>query len=125
MVDPYAEADLILSFGEEGAEVEVGFITFISLPASLLAKVGRMRVNFGKVNTLHLHSLPWADQPLPVLNLLGSDEGWTRSGWGRGSRSAGASERWSRRRGQSTSPLDCQLALIFPPSSTLNPTASS
>jgi hypothetical protein len=80
VVDPYAKADLFLSFGEEGAEVEEGYITFTSLPASLLAKVGRMRVNFGKVNTLHLHSLPWADQPLPVLNLLGGDEGWIGTG---------------------------------------------
>jgi hypothetical protein len=80
VVDPYARADLFLAFGEEGVEVEEGFVTLTALPANLLAKVGRMRAEFGKVNTLHLHRLPWADQPLPVVNLLGSDEGWIATG---------------------------------------------
>jgi hypothetical protein len=80
IVDPYARADFFLSFGEEGAEVEEGFVTFTSLPAGLLAKVGRMRTSFGKVNTLHLHVLPWPDEPLPVVNLLGGEEGWIGTG---------------------------------------------
>src|SRR5258706_443009 len=70
IVDPYARADFFLSYGEEGVSVEEGFLTFTSLPAGLLAKVGRIRVAFGKVNTLHLHVLPWPDQPLPVVTLL-------------------------------------------------------
>ncbi len=80
IVDPYARADFFLSFGEEGVDVEEGFLTFTSLPAGLLAKVGRMRTSFGKVNTLHLHVLPWPDEPLPVVNLLGGDEGWISTG---------------------------------------------
>jgi len=80
IVDPYARADFFLAFPEEGAEVEEGFVTFTSLPAGLLAKVGRMRPSFGKINTLHLHVLPWADNPLPVVNLLGGDEGWIATG---------------------------------------------
>ena len=80
IVDPYARADFFLSFGEEGAEVEEGFLTFTALPQNLLAKVGRMRASFGKVNTMHLHVLPWADQPLPVENLLGGEEGWIGTG---------------------------------------------
>jgi hypothetical protein len=80
VVDPYARADLFLAFGEEGVEVEEGFVTLTALPANLLAKVGRMRAGFGKVNTLHLHRLPWPDQPLPVVNLLGGDEGWIATG---------------------------------------------
>jgi hypothetical protein len=80
VVDPYARADVFLSFPEEGVEVEEGNITFTSLPAGLLAKVGRMRVGFGKVNTMHLHVLPWADEPLPVVNLLGGEEGWVGTG---------------------------------------------
>ena len=79
VVDPYARADLYLSFGEEGVEVEEGYVTLTSLPAQFLARVGRMRAHFGKVNTLHLHTLPWADDPLPVVNLLG-DEGWIGTG---------------------------------------------
>jgi len=80
VVDPYARADFFLSFGEEGVGVEEGFITFTSLPARLLAKVGRMRTAFGKINPLHLHVLPWADEPLPNVNLLGGDEGWIGTG---------------------------------------------
>ncbi|MEA2603642.1 MAG: hypothetical protein QOF89_4634 [Acidobacteriota bacterium] len=80
IVDPYARADFFLSFGEEGVGVEEGFVTFTSLPAGLLAKVGRMRASFGKVNTLHLHVLPWPDEPLPVVNLLGGEEGWIGTG---------------------------------------------
>jgi hypothetical protein len=80
IVDPYARADFFLSFGEHGVDVEEGFATFTSLPWGLLAKVGRMRVAFGKINTLHLHVLPWPDEPLPVVNLLGGEEGWIGTG---------------------------------------------
>ncbi len=80
VVDPYARADVFLSFGEEGVDLEEGILTFTSLPAGLLVKVGRMRVAFGKINTMHLHAMPWPDEPLPVVNLLGSDEGWIGSG---------------------------------------------
>lgn len=80
IVDPYARADFFISFGESGVEVEEGYITFTSLPGGLLAKVGRMRVAFGKINTLHLHVLPWPDEPLPVVNLLGGEEGWIGTG---------------------------------------------
>jgi hypothetical protein len=81
IVDPYARADFFLSFGEHGVDVEEGFATFTSLPGDLLVKVGRMRTAFGKINTLHLHVLPWPDEPLPVVNLLGGgEEGWIGTG---------------------------------------------
>jgi hypothetical protein len=79
IIDPYAKADVFLAFGEEGVELEEGYVTFTALPAQWLAKAGRMRVNFGKVNTYHLHSLPWPDLPLPAATLLG-EEGWIGSG---------------------------------------------
>jgi hypothetical protein len=80
VVDPYMRADIFVAFGEEGGNVEEGFVTFTSLPAGLLAKVGRIRAQFGKTNPLHLHVLPWADEPLPIVNLLGGDEGWAGDG---------------------------------------------
>jgi len=80
VVDPYARADFFISFGEHDVSVEEGFLTFTSLPGNLLVKVGRMRVSFGKVNTMHLHVLPWPDEPLPVVNLLGGEEGWVGTG---------------------------------------------
>jgi hypothetical protein len=75
VVDPYARADFFLSFGETGVEVEEGYITFNTLPFGLLAKVGKMRAAFGKVNTMHTHQLPWTDRPLVIDNLVGGDEG--------------------------------------------------
>src|SRR6185436_14460117 len=74
-VDPYARADFFISFGQEGVELEEGFITFTSLPGGLLTKVGKMRAAFGKVNGLHNHVLPWADRPLVIGNLVGGEEG--------------------------------------------------
>src|SRR5207247_7061862 len=40
-VDPYARADVFLTFGEEGVEVEEAYMTFTSLPGGLLLKAGR------------------------------------------------------------------------------------
>jgi hypothetical protein len=80
VVDPYARADFFMSFGEEGVELEEGFITFPTLPGGLLAKVGKMRAAFGKVNTLHSHVVPWVDRPLVTDNLLGGDEGLSDAG---------------------------------------------
>jgi hypothetical protein len=80
VVDPYARADFFISFGEEGVAVEEGFATFTTLPWGLLVKVGRMRTLFGKINTMHLHVLPWPDEPLPIVNLLGGEEGWIGTG---------------------------------------------
>ena len=80
IVDPYARADVFLAFGEEGVELEEGFITFPTVPGGLLVKVGRQRTAFGKVNTLHTHVVPWADRPLVTNNLLGGNEGVADSG---------------------------------------------
>src|SRR5437762_12306460 len=75
VVDPYARADFFISFGEEGVNLEEGFLTLTSLPGGLLTKVGKMRAAFGKVNTLHNHVLPWADRPLVTQNLVGGEDG--------------------------------------------------
>jgi hypothetical protein len=75
VIDPYARGDIFLSFSEEGVDLEEGFITFTSLPASFVAKAGKMRSAFGKVNTLHNHALPWVDRPLATYNLVGGEEG--------------------------------------------------
>lgn len=80
-VDPYARADFFLSFGEQGVEVEEGFITFTSLPAGFLVKAGRMRGQFGKVNTLHRHVVPWVDRPLVTQYLVGGEDGIRDSGF--------------------------------------------
>ena len=80
VVDPYARADFFLAFSPEGVEIEEGFVTLTSLPGGLLTKVGKMKQQVGKVNTLHPHSLSWTDRPLANVNLLGGDEGLADAG---------------------------------------------
>ncbi len=80
VVDPYARADFFFAFSPEGVEIEEGFLTFPTLPGGLLAKVGKMKQQVGKTNTLHAHSLPWVDRPLAAENLLGGEEGLADSG---------------------------------------------
>ena len=75
IIDPYARADAFISFGEEGVNVEEGYVTFTSLPAGLLLKVGKMRAEFGKVNTIHNHALSFIDRPLVTNNLVGGEDG--------------------------------------------------
>jgi hypothetical protein len=80
VVDPYARADFFLAASPEGLEVEEGFLTFPTLPGGLLMKVGKLKAQFGKANTMHSHVLPWIDQALVVKNLLGGEEGFADSG---------------------------------------------
>ena len=80
IVDPYARADFFLAASPDGLEIEEGFLTFTSLPGGLLAKVGRVKEQFGKVNTMHAHVLPWVDAPIVMKNLLGGEEGMKDSG---------------------------------------------
>jgi hypothetical protein len=75
IIDPYARADVFISFGESGVDLEEGYLTFTSLPGGLVAKVGKMRAEFGKVNTTHNHALPWIDRPLVTENLVNGEEG--------------------------------------------------
>jgi hypothetical protein len=80
VVDPYARADFFMAFGEEGVDLEEGFITFPTIPGGVLLKVGKLRSSFGKVNTLHTHVLPWTDRPLVIENLVAGEEGITDAG---------------------------------------------
>jgi hypothetical protein len=73
ILDPYARADFFLSADSGGASVEEGYITFTALPGGLSLKAGRLRSNFGKINAMHNHVLPWLDRPLVTTNLLGGD----------------------------------------------------
>jgi hypothetical protein len=75
IIDPYARADAFLSFGEAGVNLEEGYVTFTALPAGLLLRVGKMRAEFGKVNTIHNHALPYIDRPFATNNLVGGEDG--------------------------------------------------
>jgi hypothetical protein len=80
IVDPYARADFFMAFAEEGVDLEEGYVTFPTLPGGLLAKVGKLRAGFGRVNTFHTHQMPWPDRPLVTENLVGGEEGIADAG---------------------------------------------
>lgn len=81
IIDPYARGDFFISFGEQGVNLEEGYITFTALPGSFVAKVGKMRSAFGKVNTMHNHVLPWVERPLVSNNLVGGEDGIDDAGF--------------------------------------------
>jgi hypothetical protein len=81
IIDPYARGDFFMSFGEEGVNLEEGYITFTALPAGFVAKAGKMRSAFGKVNMMHNHVLPWVDRPLVSTNLVGGEDGIDDAGF--------------------------------------------
>ncbi len=81
VVDPYARADFFLAASPDGLDVEEGYLTFTTLPANLLLKVGKLRAQFGKVNTLHTHLMPTVDRPLVTGNLVGGEEGLSDGGF--------------------------------------------
>jgi hypothetical protein len=73
-VDPYSRADFFISVSpEEGIDVEEGYLTLLTLPAGLTAKVGKFRSNFGKFNRTHPPETPFADRPLAAERFLGEE----------------------------------------------------
>ena len=78
-VDPYAQAKFFLAVSDEGAELEEGFINFLTLPHDLTARVGKLKSSFGKVNLMHTHVRPWIDRPLVSTTFFG-EEGLADSG---------------------------------------------
>jgi hypothetical protein len=81
ILDPYARADFFISFGEQGVNLEEGYLTFPALPGHFELRAGKMRAAFGKVNTLHNHVLPWVDRPLVMQNLTGGEDGIDDAGF--------------------------------------------
>jgi len=82
-VDPYSRADAFLSIGEEKGEfkleVEEAYFTFLTLPYNFQMRVGRFRVDLGRVNAQHLHALPWVKYPL-MLRTYSGGEGFAGDG---------------------------------------------
>jgi hypothetical protein len=75
VIDPYSRGDVFISFGETGVAVEEAFVTLTDLPGEFVAKIGKMRADFGKVNSTHNHALAWTDRPLVTENLVNGEDG--------------------------------------------------
>lgn len=80
VVDPYAEANFLFSFGKDSvngdysAGLEVATLTSLSLPYSLQITLGKFKPHFTKVNTLHPHAFSFVEFPTMIKNYFG-DEG--------------------------------------------------
>lgn len=80
---PRIKANVIIAFhkheGNIEADVEEAYANFTKVAGALSAKAGKMLVNFGKVNNIHPHHLPFVEQPLVIQNFYG-DHGLSMEG---------------------------------------------
>jgi len=82
-VYPRVKADAVISAEKEEGGYETGVdeakLTFERLAEGLSAETGKVRVNFGKQNRLHPHSLPAVDRPSALTGFFG-EEGLSAQG---------------------------------------------
>lgn len=71
-VDPYFTARLTFSVpGESGFGLEEGYVTPSFKPAGFEARIGKIKVPFGRENPTHTHALPFVDRSLVGQALFG------------------------------------------------------
>lgn len=73
VVDPYARADVFISFGPGSVDVEEAYLTTLALPAGLQVRAGKLKSPFGRLNQQHPHVWDFVDGPLATSRLLGSE----------------------------------------------------
>jgi hypothetical protein len=91
-IDPFADGMLVLAVesespGDFAIAVEEFVVTVKSLPfgfwetppLATKIRLGRMRVDFGRINKLHLHDLPQSQYGLTIGDFLG-EEGYVATG---------------------------------------------
>ncbi|MFQ5349007.1 MAG: hypothetical protein ACE5EG_01035 [Thermoanaerobaculia bacterium] len=78
-LDPFSRSRWTIAFGEEGVEIEEGYVLYSSLPGGLELTAGKFRQRFGALNRQHLHALPQSTYPLVLESFFG-EEGLTQTG---------------------------------------------
>jgi hypothetical protein len=78
-LDPFSRTRWTIAFGEEGVEVEEGYVLYSSLPGGLELTAGKFRQRFGALNRQHLHALPQSTYPLALESYFG-EEGLAQTG---------------------------------------------
>lgn len=73
-IDPYLRFDAFVSLGDQGAELEEGYVTTLGLPAGFQVRAGRFREKAGRANLSHPHAQPWVDQPTVNLAYFGEEQ---------------------------------------------------
>jgi hypothetical protein len=78
-LDPFSRTRWTIAFGEEGVEIEEGYVIYSSLPGGLELMAGKFRQRFVPLNRQHLHALPQSDYPLAIQSYFG-EEGLAQTG---------------------------------------------
>ena len=73
VVDPYARADIFVSFGPEEVAVEEAYLTTLGLPAGLQLRAGKLFSPFGRQNQQHPHAREFVDGSLVSARLLADE----------------------------------------------------
>lgn len=73
VVDPYARADIFISFSSDEVELEEGYFTWLTMPFGLQSRLGKFRSNWNSFNLIHPPETPFADIPLATQNFLGPE----------------------------------------------------
>ncbi|MBU3956253.1 hypothetical protein KJ633_07300 [bacterium] len=72
---PEMRADIFLAMHKHGeiveAEICEGYVSFLKLFNNLSGKIGKVHVDFGKINKVHQHHRPYVDQPQVITNFFG------------------------------------------------------
>jgi hypothetical protein len=85
VVDPYARANFIYTFGKDlttgeiTSDLEIATLTSLTLPYQLQLTLGKFKPTVGKVNILHPHVFPFTDFPKLISNYF-DDEGMYMEG---------------------------------------------
>jgi hypothetical protein len=74
-LNPYARADAVLAWeGEENASIEELYTTILrGLPLGLNLRIGKYRLEFGRLNPVHPHAYSFMDAPLPHQEYFGEE----------------------------------------------------
>jgi len=73
VIDPYARANVFISFTPDEVAVEEAYLTTLSLPADLQLKAGRFFSTFGRANGQHPHAWDFIDAPLAHGRVLAEE----------------------------------------------------
>lgn len=73
VVDPYARADVFVSFTPDEVAVEEAYLTTLRLPFGLQARAGRFFSPFGRLNGQHPHVWDFVDAPLAEGRLVADE----------------------------------------------------
>lgn len=74
VVDPYARADVFVSFEQGSVDVEEAYLTSLTLPGGLQLKAGKFRSPVGRLNQEHPHVWDFIDAPLALSRVVSSAE---------------------------------------------------